>query len=54
MRLASSLSASKNSKLNYQLSYSKFMYAKNLFLTAIDNVKWGNDTIDLLNWFFHN
>ena len=38
------LAASKNAKLNHQLSFSEFMYAKNLFLTAIDNVKWGNDT----------
>ena len=30
------------------------MYAKNLFLMAIDNAKWGDDTIDAFNWFFHN
>ena len=51
---ASSLRASKNMKLNYQLSYIEFMYAKNLFLTAINNVKWGDDAVDSFNWFFHN
>ena len=30
------------------------MFTKNLFLTAIDNVKWGDDTVDSFNWFFHN
>ncbi|KAG9314453.1 hypothetical protein JVU11DRAFT_5250 [Chiua virens] len=54
VRSAGSLSASKNAKLDHQLSYSEFMYAKNLFLTAIDNAKWGNDTVDSFNWFFHN
>ena len=51
---AGSLAASKNAKLDHQLSFSEFMYAKNLFLTAIDNAKWGNDTTDSFNWFFHN
>ena len=41
---AGSLAASKNAKLDHQLTYSEFMYAKNLFLTAIDS----------FNWFFHN
>ena len=51
---AGSLTASKNAKLDHQLSYIEFMYAKNLFLTAIENVKWGDDVIDSFNWFFHN
>ena len=51
---AASLVASKNAKLDHQLTYSKFMFAKNLFLTAIDNAKWGNDMVDSFNWFFHN
>ena len=51
---AGSLAASKNAKLDHQLTYSEFMYAKNLFLMAIDNAKWGDDTIDSFNWFFHN
>lgn len=46
--------ASKNAKLNHQLTYSEFMYAKNLFLTAIDNAKWSDDAINSFNWFFHN
>ena len=46
--------ASKNAKLDHHLPYAEFMYAKNLFLTAIDNVKWGKETVDLFNWFFHN
>ena len=54
MYSAGSLAASKNAKLDHQLSFSEFMYAKNLFLTVIDNVKWGDDTTDSFNWFFHN
>lgn len=54
VRSAGSLAASKNAKLDHQLSFSEFMYAKNLFLTAIDNAKWGDDTTDSFNWFFHN
>ncbi|KAF8128127.1 hypothetical protein EV363DRAFT_1510177 [Boletus edulis] len=46
VRSAGSLAASKNAKLDHQLTYNEFMYAKNLFLTAIDNAKWGDDTID--------
>ena len=46
--------ASKNVKLNHHLPYAEFMYAKNLFLTAIDNAKWGEETVDSFNWFFHN
>lgn len=30
------------------------MYVKNLFLTAIDNTKWGDNTTESFNWFFHN
>ena len=54
VRPAGSLAASKNAKLDHQLSYNEFMYAKNLFLTALDNAKWGDDAIDSFNWFFHN
>ena len=54
MHSASSLMASKNVKLNHQLSYAEFMYAKNLFLMAIENVKWGDKVVDSFNWFFHN
>ena len=54
IRSAGPLVASKNAKLDHQLSYSEFMYAKNLFLMATDNVKWGDNAIDSFNWFFHN
>jgi hypothetical protein len=53
VRSAGSLAASKNAKLDHQLSFSEFMYAKNLFLMAIDNAKWGDDATDAFNWFFH-
>ncbi|KAL4072595.1 hypothetical protein V8B97DRAFT_2023369 [Scleroderma yunnanense] len=36
--------ASKNMKLNYNLSFSEYMFAKNCFMSAID----------AYNWFFHN
>lgn len=51
---AGSPPVSKNVKLNHQLTFSEFMYVKNLFLTAIDNAKWGDDTTTSLKWFFHN
>ena len=54
VRSAGSLAASKNAKPNHQLPYTKFMFSKNLFLTAIDNAKWGDDTVDSFNWFFHH
>ena len=54
MHSASSLTASKNAKLDHQLSYAEFMYAKNLFLMAIENVKWGDKVVDSFNWSFHN
>ena len=46
--------ASKNMKLDHYLPYAEFMYAKNLFLMTIDNAKWGKETVDSFNWFFHN
>ena len=52
--MAASLAASKNAKVDHQLTYSEFMFAKNLFLTAINNVKWGDNMVDSFNWFFHN
>ena len=51
---AGSLMASKNVKLDHHLPYAEFMYTKNLFLMAIDNAKWGEETVDSFNWFFHN
>ena len=44
----------KNVKPDHQLPYAEFLFAKNLFLTAIDNMKWGDDMVDLFNWFFHH
>ncbi|KAH0832214.1 hypothetical protein J3R83DRAFT_13177 [Lanmaoa asiatica] len=49
-----SLTASKNAKLDHQLPFSKFLFARNYFLTAIQNTKWGDATVDTFNWFFHN
>ncbi|KAG6328729.1 hypothetical protein ID866_10361, partial [Astraeus odoratus] len=54
VQAANSLHASKNAKLDHQLSFTDFMYAKNRFLTAIENAKWGNEAVDAFNWFFHN
>ena len=51
---AGPLVMSKNAKPNHQLPYAEFMFAKNLFLTAIDNVKWGDNMVDSFNWFFHH
>jgi len=54
VRAANSLTASKNAKLDHCLIYAEYMFAKNHFLTAIENVKWGNEALDAFNWFFHN
>ncbi|KAG6327579.1 hypothetical protein ID866_11509 [Astraeus odoratus] len=51
---ANSLSASKNTKLDHQLDYGEFMFAKNHFLITIENARWGNKVVDAFNWFFHN
>ncbi|KAG6328539.1 hypothetical protein ID866_10549 [Astraeus odoratus] len=39
---------------DHQLSFVDYMYAKNCFLIAIKNTKWGNEAADAFNWFFHN
>jgi len=54
VRAANSLTASKNAKLDHCLTYAEYMFAKNHFLTAIENAKWGNEALDAFNWFFHN
>ncbi|KAH0839404.1 hypothetical protein J3R83DRAFT_122 [Lanmaoa asiatica] len=46
--------ASKNAKLDHQLAFSEFLFARNLFLTAIQNANWGDATVDTFNWFFHH
>ncbi|KAH0832249.1 hypothetical protein J3R83DRAFT_13223 [Lanmaoa asiatica] len=53
-RAANSLAASKNAKLDHQLAFSEFLFARNLFLTAIQNANWGDATVDAFNWFFHH
>jgi len=54
VRAANSLTASKNAKLDHFLTYVEYMFAKNHFLMAIENAKWGNEALDAFNWFFHN
>ncbi|KAG6328127.1 hypothetical protein ID866_10961 [Astraeus odoratus] len=54
IQAANFLHASKNMELNHQLSSMDYMYAKNCFLIAIENAKWGNKAVDTFNWFFHN
>ncbi|KAG6326592.1 hypothetical protein ID866_12497 [Astraeus odoratus] len=54
IRAANSLHASKNAKLDHQLSFMDYMYAKNWLLIAIENAKWGNKAVYAFNWFFHN
>ncbi|KAG8217399.1 hypothetical protein J3R82DRAFT_5539 [Butyriboletus roseoflavus] len=46
VRSASLLTAFKNAKLDHQLSFSKFIHRQ--------YEKWGDDTTDSFNWFFHN
>ncbi|KIN96143.1 hypothetical protein M404DRAFT_163977, partial [Pisolithus tinctorius Marx 270] len=48
-----SLTASKNAKPDHRLSFAEYMYAKNHFLTCIKNTGWGNQLVDVFNWFFH-
>ncbi|KAG6328030.1 hypothetical protein ID866_11059 [Astraeus odoratus] len=49
-----SLTTSKNVKLDHQLAYGEYMFAKNHFFVAIENTRWGNKVVDTFNWFFHN
>ncbi|KAI6138166.1 hypothetical protein BKA82DRAFT_4021657 [Pisolithus tinctorius] len=51
--MANSLTASKNAKPDHVLTFTKYMYAKNHFLTCIQNMGWGNQLVDTFNWFFH-
>ncbi|KAI6139168.1 hypothetical protein BKA82DRAFT_138539 [Pisolithus tinctorius] len=50
---ANSLTASKNAKPDHGLTFAEYMYAKNHFLTCIENAGWGNKLVDTFNWFFH-
>ncbi|KAG6327604.1 hypothetical protein ID866_11485 [Astraeus odoratus] len=51
---ANSFTTSKNVKLDHQLDYGEYMFAKNHFLITIENTRWGNKVVDAFNWFFHN
>ncbi|KAI6141466.1 hypothetical protein BKA82DRAFT_3986279 [Pisolithus tinctorius] len=53
LRAANSLTASKNARPDHNLSFAEYMYAKNHFLTCIENAGWGNQLVDAFNWFFH-
>ncbi|KAH0836834.1 hypothetical protein J3R83DRAFT_8613 [Lanmaoa asiatica] len=53
-RATTLLTASKNTRLDHQLPFSEFLFARNYFLTTIQNAKWGDTTVDTFNWFFHN
>ncbi|KIM60179.1 hypothetical protein SCLCIDRAFT_52513, partial [Scleroderma citrinum Foug A] len=44
---------SKNAKLNTLLSFTDFLFAKNVILHCIEEVKWGSTVVDSFNWFFH-
>ena len=46
---ANSLTASKNARLDHCLTYVEYMFAKNHFLMAIENAKWGNEALDTFN-----
>ncbi|KAG6330830.1 hypothetical protein ID866_8258 [Astraeus odoratus] len=54
IQVANSLHASKNVKPDHQLSFVDYMYAKNCLLITLKNAKWGNEAVDVFNWFFHN
>ncbi|KAI6154993.1 hypothetical protein BKA82DRAFT_107558, partial [Pisolithus tinctorius] len=51
--MANSLTASRNARPYHNLTFTEYMYAKNHFLTCIENAGWGNQLVDAFNWFFH-
>ncbi|KAI6145829.1 hypothetical protein BKA82DRAFT_3981352 [Pisolithus tinctorius] len=53
LHMANSLTTSKNAKPDHALTFTKYMYTKNHFLTYIQNAGWGNQLVDAFNWFFH-
>ncbi|KIN93705.1 hypothetical protein M404DRAFT_48533, partial [Pisolithus tinctorius Marx 270] len=53
LHTVNSLTASRNARLDHNLTFAEYMYAKNHFLTCIDNAGWGNQLVDTFNWFFH-
>ncbi|KAL4063826.1 hypothetical protein J3A83DRAFT_4104204, partial [Scleroderma citrinum] len=36
------------------LSFLKYMFAKNHFMSVIENAKWRDEVVNAYNWFFHN
>ena len=53
LKLVHTVGPSKNVKPDNNLSFSDFLFAKNIFLRCIEDAKWGNDVVDSYNWFFH-
>ncbi|KAL4071578.1 hypothetical protein V8B97DRAFT_2023734 [Scleroderma yunnanense] len=43
-----------NMKLDHNLSFLEYMFAKNHFISVIENARWGDEGVDIYNWFFHN
>ncbi|KAI6147677.1 hypothetical protein BKA82DRAFT_151958, partial [Pisolithus tinctorius] len=50
---ANSLTASRNARLDHNLTFANYMYAKNHFLMCIENAGWGHQLVDAFNCFFH-
>ncbi|KAI6146811.1 hypothetical protein BKA82DRAFT_159967, partial [Pisolithus tinctorius] len=42
---ANSLTVSKNARLDHNLTFANYMYAKNHFLMCIENTGWGNQLV---------
>ncbi|KAL4076157.1 hypothetical protein J3A83DRAFT_4370357 [Scleroderma citrinum] len=53
LKPAHAVGPSKNARLNALLPFTDFLFAKNIFLCCIEEVKWGNVVVDSFNWFFH-
>ncbi|KAG6326241.1 hypothetical protein ID866_12848, partial [Astraeus odoratus] len=51
---AAKIMSSKHARYNHNLSFTKFLYAKNTFLTHIECAKWPATVVDAFNWFFYN
>jgi len=54
LRPTLSISASKFAKYDHNLTFSKFLFAKNNFLTHFERAKWPGLVVDSFNWFFYN
>ncbi|KAL4065413.1 hypothetical protein J3A83DRAFT_470327 [Scleroderma citrinum] len=53
LKPAHAVGLSKNARLDALLSFTDFLFVKNVFLHCIEEAKWGNVVVDLFNWFFH-